>query len=742
MEARERAQKPADGQRDLGADYEGEEGIWESIDYAGPDSEGESDFVASSPVLEGREVETDATSEDEDGDTLEDLYVRGDDEDGGLLALEEGRAILDLVKQGTAQEVSEATVLREAIHMLHGLPTSLFEIGPASRVTSTKAATIMGTSVESSQSVLARFAQLGSITVPMKAWTQTNEQSSTMCRFQSIVETALGEFLGELQEAERSTIDPDLESPTCIHLLSRLTERIRPVELLISCLPAASGHNREVRLLDSLVQLIIQQDTIGAPTTGLVAAFTSCFETYWRPVEAWLQGGNVACDGITFLHAAREKDLPLDGLWRGLFDFTFNEDAAYEAPAFLQPFIADFMTIGKTAYMLNKLDQQAVIHKVSILPNWMDSVLLHGRHMFEPFESCLQRAMQKRLAMSQGLSKGLLNHLHADWGFRQRVTATELVYLAKIGSVNDRAYTALFHLWDRSRYQEWGDQHVLTGIFQDAFADADGIDSSRLTASFVPTDRSTDSRNRSLVQLEAIRLNLALSWPLANIIDAGAVSVLQRVAILLIQTARAKDVLDQYSTRFNPDRISNAETRRAVMSLQQRLRWFVDTLHSYLAFDVLSSTSLNLSVSSSEASDLDAVILEFKSAIESLERGCLLSEDMSSSHQALISILDLAVVLSDLCLRNRPATADASADAMSDGGDSADESLSKSVSQLPTSSIEPDGAKLRGLSATFHSLLTFVQAGLREASRLNSDDRLELFADDIALELASLKWAR
>ena len=448
-------------------EFDDDDALWATIDYRGGDSDDESIYVASSPAEQPRIGDgTEDSSVDHDEPDEELLYVATDDLDA-LANVKHAHVVLEAAGKGARQQISEVMVIREAINMLHGLPTWLFNIGPRKQVSAVGTVTLINVSADAARSVLDGLASMGSKVVPLRAWVDTDEQSPTLRRFQASVGVLLRDLSAELQDVERAAIMPEHNPPTVITLLSELSERVHMIDLLGSCLPAPTGHNREVRLLNNIARTITEQEAVGAQTENLTDAFIQCFETYWRPVESWLQGGNIACDGISFVHAANEKDLPLDGLWRGLFDYTYTQDGAFEAPTFLQSFMAQFMTVGKTAYMLDKLGQKGTIFQAPVPDDWLGAVLNHDRQPFEPFEDCLKRAIETRLSMSEGLSKGLLRHLHDQWAFRKTIVAIELVYLARVGSINDKAHSALFNLIDRSQYQEWQDQYILTGIFQE-----------------------------------------------------------------------------------------------------------------------------------------------------------------------------------------------------------------------------------------------------------------------------------
>jgi gamma-tubulin complex component 5 len=133
------------------------------------------------------------------------------------------------------------------------------------------------------------------------------------------------------------------------------------------------------------------------------------------------------------------------------------------------------------------------------------------------------------------------------------------------------------------------------------------------------------------------------------VIQKSSINVYQQMFSFLLQTCRAKSVLQQTMSR-NPSH--PRELAKLALYLRQRLIWFSDIMRSYLLETIILQSSTDLKQELQKADDIDAMAAAHERYVSRLQTQCLLSKNLAPIHQAIVSLLDLAVSFSDAEKRN------------------------------------------------------------------------------------------
>jgi gamma-tubulin complex component 5 len=194
--------------------------------------------------------------------------------------------------------------------------------------------------------------------------------------------------------------------------------------------------------------------------------------------------------------------------------------------------------------------------------------------------------------------------------------------------------------------------------------------------------------------------------------------------------------------------------------VRYRLLQFINVVYSHITELVISCSAPAMLKKLAAAVDVDAIIAVHSVYTSSLEDQCLLSSRLSALHDALISILDLAIRLSDLhTLRQAERQHEQSTPSLdssigrrysisrggrkrqSTGVDYSSDADGDATSQGVEISMLDEGnttfldapykEQLLDIKTKFDSHSAFLTAGLRGLGRVDGQDNWELLADKL-----------
>ena len=721
-------------------------GIWNTTDY-GEDSFDDSDglSVASYPLQATSTYEFSTTSSEHSQHLP---LARSTEPDYDLLdEIKQFHSKLeDSVSENYEDDrepVPEIQLVKETLFMLHGLPTRIFGETDAGSIYIRYSVRIQNVSKATTEHALDILTGIGTKLNILRRFADSREHVPLLQSFQASILARLEKVGTELSSIESHILESSGPSVTLLGVLSRVqdvTRFILPLaDILLSLEPKKNKKYFEV--LELLYDKVCLSQSVGDGAYPYLAeVFFECLQAFMKPIRKWMEAGEIESDDEIFFVKRNQSVRNKVSLWSEQFELLQNEDGTLYAPRFLHLAAKKILTSGKSVNMLRALGQnqpsiwakdEIMLSFDSVCRNLEDDRLSPFPELFaEVFEAWIS---SKYRLSSYRLSEALISHC----GLWTALDAMELIYFARNGSLQLQFARSVFDKFDRGKH--WNDDWVMTSLLQDTFQRIDVIDPAMLSVKILENPMSQHSP-RSIHQLDSIILIYTLPWAVGTIIQTNSLSTYQRIFTLLIQTQRAKLLLDSQIM----EKSHIGPTYTLILYLRHRLRWYVETLHSHLT-TMLSGSTQTMRCKLEEAEDLDAMIAVHKSYVQKLMYRSLLTEEQASTNQAMISLLDLVIVFSDTCnavkkaMLNRVPTPigrhhepEASS---SEEGDDDDESADLDT-EGPESGHNVLLEKLSGLSSTYSRLLDFVVAGVRDASRIG-DTYLDILVDNLSF---GVRW--
>ncbi|OQE40304.1 hypothetical protein PENCOP_c006G07084 [Penicillium coprophilum] len=626
-----------------------DEEIWEQVDFAGDSSDDDFSSVASEVSLPKHRPQS-ATTVD-DGYTIPEDFFVPTENGNQVVSLEKAQfwraenhpSLPEGGDSATSRLITESQLARETIFMLQGLPTSIYvHLGDDFEVD--RRYMLAHSSRESLASLLQCFSEIGTKLNNVRSFTklpQTTPYMQTFCRGLEERLIAFDKLLSQVQckyLSAGSTV-------SLIQLLVDVRQHSHELALLAEMI-AKLGKNsvdQPMCCLDLLYNLVCMLEALGDESSSqhLTELFFMCFKTYTSSIRLWMETGQVDASDSTFFVRAHRENEDLRTLWHDWFVLDTGH-AHQRIPQFLEAGVQKVFTAGKSMVFLRHLNALPNIEamKFEDFSSQDSSVLL-------PFPALVESAFEKLVDVDHSLSASLLRtELDQQCGLWNSLDALHHVYLAKDMSAVSMIDAKIFELIDRGR--SWDDRFLLTEISRTAFNSISVIDISRVLVRSASTPSQVSQNNhRTVGILEAISIDYCLPWPIANIIPEKAIHTYQRISTFLMQIRRAKYAIVRQ--RIRDARITTPDDNNTLVhTLHHNMLWVLDFIYGHLTYLVIFTATQSLHKDLSGAQDVDAMIAAHQSYMSSLEAQCLLSEDLSRIHDAIINFLDLCVHFADI----------------------------------------------------------------------------------------------
>ncbi|KAK4147215.1 Spc98 family-domain-containing protein [Dichotomopilus funicola] len=570
-----------------------ERDIWRFVDY----SPGSSD-----------EDEVDGRS-DASADSLTTASSVGDRSQRIVLDMatesHEGEALLNKIKDaqawrhasavggdGRPKKISITTLqlLREALFMLAGLETSLFD-SKCNLVTKYQ---LPGISWDSYKALTTAFSECGRKLAPLRAFVKTKEQVPLLQVFQDCIQRALLSLDTELSAIQNRLVG--VQKDVVISLIGVLSE-LNPTLAPLYALADIVRQIREERNPHAFRYLELLYDAVGIaqvqgnrPTYRLLGTiFFDCFRVYLKPIRLWIEEGKILPGDRTFFVSESPTKLPLPRIWRGQFKLLRTPEGNLHAPRFLNPSIQRIFTAGKSIVVLKHMKQHASTqqYRDTIEPPMDFATVCSDELELAPFSELFAAAFQGWFESKHHTAAATLRELlFSSYGLSQSLTDLQHLYLMSDGARSSRFATSIFRHLD-SFSSSWRDRFTLTELAQEAFAPC--VDSHRLSADIDPrstTHGAMASRSSVRYSLPAIRLHYRLSWPVQIVIPEEAIQGYQALFTFQFQARRALSLLQR------PLQLASRHRQRQGMEryylLRAKLLWFTNTITTYLTTLVLA----------------------------------------------------------------------------------------------------------------------------------------------------------
>lgn len=636
-----------------GAAYSNED-IWEQVDFAA-DSSDEEFISISSDAQSSRSLPDTPSGPENDYILPEDVFVAGRDEEL-IASIEkaqfwkvENHSPVAREKEDASRSITELQLARETIFMLQGLPTSIFwRLDGDIEVDRTYA--LAHSSSETLSSMLCRFTDIGAKIDVLRQFTRLSQTIPYMQTFCRGVEERLLEFDGFLSQTQCRYLSAG-STVSMLQLFDDISQRSRPLILLSELIAKLEPTSADqlMRCLNLLYNSVCTLEAVNDDVLlkDLAGLFFSCFKTYTRSVQLWMETGQIDPQDSHFFVRSNRANSNLRTLWHDWY--ALDEDATQQRlPQFLEHSAHKIFTTGKSMVFLHHLNALPDNPEKSEHPGAIfDSMCsIESSLPSLPFPTLVESAFDKLVDANHAISAGLLRtELDEQCGLWVSLDALHHVYLGKDASILGTIDAKIFDLMDRGR--PWDDKFLLTDLTRSGFSVLPTIDTSRLVARSAGS-ASRKIETRTVQALQSISMDYVLPWSVANIITQDAIETYRRIAVFLMQIRRAKYAIIKQRIRDGRKAIVDDGDTTLVHILHHNLLWGLDFLYSHLTYMVIATRTESLHCSLTRADDVDAMIAAHQFYISSLEDECLLNEDLGPIHEAIISLLDLCIHFADL----------------------------------------------------------------------------------------------
>lgn len=651
--------------------------------------------------------------------------------------------------------LTEGQAVREVIFMLLGLPTSIFTNANDGKLAVSAAFTLQHVSQESMGALLKDFAQFGDMLLSIRQWVGKKtlvplEQTfqATLASHLTVVDRTLSTFQSRILMPHAHISPSLLELHVEVYHTCRLIQQIHEI---LQVLMLEDDVDLPFRILECLFdRTCINQgigDENGYEYVGEI--FFACLQTYLKPIRLWMEKGHLnERDRVMFI-ARNKEDVELNVLWQDQHHLVYSSAGILRAPKFLHLAAQKLFNTGKSVDFLNRLGHEHVsdhcIEDMTALT--FNSVCQPSEFgLLSPFVELFDTALEKWVASKHHSSSSMLRtQLEVRCGLRNCLDALEYIYFFRNGALSGNVNVKVFERIDKGN-RHWNDAFIVTEMFRSAFSVIPCIESDRLGVDVrsAPYDQSLYRAQRSMSVLECLRVTYTLPWAVANVIKIEAMDTYQRILIFLAQLQRAKYLL--HRQRVPRTWSASREHSPQIYTLHHRLLWFTNTVLTYITEMVISVATADMRSAMKLAEDVDSMVLVHQAYVIQLEEQCLLLRKHAPIQQAITSVLDLAVLFSDIqasytacpsptVLNSGSTKSDrghehagytrqgkvAGLEGYSDDDDdNSDNDRSNADSSSNHDAVPPNGSRLGYVLDTFHKLHGFVTTAVRGISKADS----------------------
>ncbi|KAL8922474.1 MAG: hypothetical protein Q9208_005196 [Pyrenodesmia sp. 3 TL-2023] len=763
-----------------------EDGLWDNVDFARDGSDEEADSIIQLSDL------SDASST-----TSNDLY-NGVQAIEGLALPPDNDGLKDVIKaqfwnqavQGASEiidsrrvsmersiDLTEAQLIREVGCFLHGLPTTIYEQHSDGALGLSTRYQLKHMPRSQASGLLQNLSSIGAALAHLRNWKSQEQHYPLSQTFQAIVAERLAVVGKTLIHVESQCLKSQggyTASLLCFHdKVKSETQLIRQLGSILQelehdrnlAIDTSTFSTCSFRVLELLYDRVCTCHSIGEVHSFgyFIEVFSACLQTYLKPLKHWMEHGELVRPGQDFFIKDGVLDGPLDDIWARRHLLLLDASGQLHAPKFLHLASERILNTGKSVHFLKLLgyawsDCEAEAENTSTTQFDLTRVCEGvGANPLTSFSESFDRALGEWITGSYHSSSLVLRQqLEIRCGLSRVLEALEYIYLSRDAALTSRIVSAISARIDR-RQREWSDNLVLTELFRDVFATTSCIDTGSLV---VRTSRgsveSANGRQWSTERLATLRVIYSLPWPVANIVSKKSMRTYQSVFILLLQLQRAKQALERRIPRLTMSMLMKDLVGCYAVKLRHHMLSFVNTVLSYILDVVLLAATATMRQKVAKSNDLDELIALHQSYIARLNEQCLLSSERKPVMQAIISALDLIILLAQACssykgrtpirdgvfpsgptpkIERRPRGSVEEEEQSSSGRDGSDdesEVANPPHGKLGVSTGPPSITKSKQIHDTFQQLQGFILVSLRGASKGGDNHGVQMLADMLA----------
>ena len=749
------------GQIDDESSDEQDAELWKDVDFANDGSDEDYSLYPGSDSTERSEHESESSHQETLNSELTAFMVPVQKAD--LVNLNEAcywkQPQTKVLKRGDGSNdqvaqplvLTELQAIRETIFMLLGLPTAGYRIDSAEDVLFS----IRDEPAGSMQHLLQELSSIGKELGVLRAFVASQEHVPLMQTFQSALHVRIQQLDCHFNERQNSILDASQEYiASLIDLLTdtrRETSQTLLMTPIVRRLQLSTGAQRCFSVLEGLYCLTCSAQSQADTATYEFAAkiFFQCFDIYLHPIRQWMERGELfEHDHLLFLKKKGILTSPED-TWEEQYTLVKSEDGVLAAPNFLHVASTRIFNTGRSVDLLKRLghisgEVTSQEHETAL--KFSNVCIAKDPYMLSPFAELFRSAFDQWVASKHRSSSAILRqHLADQRGLYRSLEALELLYFCKAGNLTSSVLTPIFERLD-VRQRRWNDSAMITDLFRTSFKAANCIDIERIAV----TCGRPKPGDRSMAVLDCIRLAFRLPWPIANIIRPARMNVYNQIFIQLMQLQRARFLLERTIPPKAVQTTSLDRHTKLLYSLRARLLHFTNSMLAHVTAMVLDVQTAEMKDRMATAEDIDEMVAVHQTFIHRIEDQCFLAGKHGSLKQALVSTLDLTVVLFDSVRALRTDDADVGARSLLIGKE--DDDISSSDDEGAEAAQSPDVLergqarnddadsravyeKLSRISTRYTQLHGFIAAGVSSLSKKDTALCWEVLAANLSAGL-------
>jgi len=649
---------------------------------------------------------------------------------------------LEMVLQAKQQSgLPEVHLIRETLHMLLGLPTSVYDIdGNHRSIRAHSPFMLESLSKTALDSLLQSFASMGTDVGILRDYSKAKHDDSLSQTFGAAIDEQLQEFSAAIGRIENSFVNmKESLVVSLIALESEMRTLVEQMSYLKTVIQVVHGlpAGQSFRLLDELYNHVCMAEIIGDSSSYFRTSrlFSRCLQTYLKPLGTWMDNGDLGVSNTASPFTIRNST-SVSNFWKDRYALVVDKDGTSVAPHFLQSLMPQIFASGKSVAFGRELGIAAtreysilVSDIVGSLPDFSVVQATDQQTSLTSFPQLLHTRVEAWVSSKhQHTWRNLSQYLQRKGGVTDTVGALEYLYLSRDGDLTNQCAFAIFAKLDADKIT-WRDPLFLEDVVRSCFANDASVDKRRISIARIKESKSTDSsrRDKAVKALAIIPASISYSIPahIQNIIPPKtAMPIYIGISTILLQLHRPIYLLSQRALKQSH---ADHAPLRPFIRLHHRLLNTLNTIRSHILHEAIASASRTLHSSLKTATSIDALIQAHATYMACLERACLLSKQVSGVHGAILSLADLGVLFVQLQTRlQNESSAKAGKDAHDDDHlnsdsdlDSEDQSKADTTSAPParTLTIAEGAARIAQMTLQHDQLLGFVIAGLRTAAR-------------------------
>ncbi|KAL9081873.1 MAG: hypothetical protein Q9159_006949 [Coniocarpon cinnabarinum] len=561
---------------------------------------------------------------------------------------------------GDLLELDEVQLVRECLHSLRGLPSTLFkDTGQPGQLVPRPGILLPGCSETVVASILERTAAITSSVNHLRLHVQQRTTKPLLQALSAFAEASLDGFDRQLADAERAffendrnvlvslaaTLDDVEHAALFLVKLSKLTFRIQD-----------DIWTHSFRLLDALLEETcnaqLENDEEGFKHCAKL--FFVCLEVYMRPMRTWMLQGMIEEGKDAFVVTISDGRAERSSFWHARYSLR-GIDNYIEAPRVLLPFIQDMFSAGKAMALIRELGLGDQLHDTSdtdkfetdlLVPQALDNIptLLSFRQFVDGILAHWTWRMQSTtwpLLRSHVLDTcHLINH----------VQALHTVFLSHQGNVFDSfLQTVNNHLASASRL------NVFDAAVRSTFSESPVVNTHMLS---LAVDKTALIKKKGLGRIESMELTYTAPWLIANIVRPGSQTIYRQCSYLIMQLKSALNTLSALRIRpgLGPRQSYMHSWNHAALRLRHQLAYVLYTALTYITQQVIDVTHRELRGALQMAQSFDAMVAAHEAFVRTLDQGMLQIPQLRTAKDALVSICNMALVFADTVTNSAAST--------------------------------------------------------------------------------------